>query len=489
VYVRLRCRLPRTRTTRYHRSVLLRRHARRVWQVRNSTSKPPRAIYYKEIDASSGLDIFGDCFAALDERHIFELFRSLRHDHSAFTDDDDVLVQRFARANTARRRQFRYWQKHAQKLTAIETSAPIVVNAILLGPSQGTVETQVGPEVIVHTQAPQSQREKSIFTASEATNFDPKLDLSPLETQSVTSVATTARDLEGRPAVLPPPPPGASNDQDFVCPYCYMLCPSRHGKGRAWRSVILLSLEGRDANQTRNHILRDLSPYVCTYSLCTTPDRIYASRRDWLDHEELQHRIVWVCRFHPLLQFSTQNSLEHHLHNEVHEGMLGNGIRDYASISYSVTDDARLRCPICLERTSCISQFPAHLAHHMERIATFSLPKTLEDDEHASALSHQAVLDSGTGSSLDTADLSNASDDPSLKEADESYQHAPILAWLAPDSFSKPIGQLSRSIEATLWNSFLTGKDYKAWFVGDPLWRIYCCGSHRDRLVCYIPML
>jgi hypothetical protein len=205
------------------------------FRIRNSTSKPARAIHYKEIDASSGLDIFGDCFAALDKNHIIELFRSLRLGHSSLTEDDDILVQRFAKANTVRRRQFRYWQKHAQKLASAEVPGPLVPIVAPLQHREEPIGAHATPKLATNTQMSPSHHSKTIFTTTEATFFDPKLDLTAFETQSVVSSATTARDLEGKPADLPPPPAAAVNGQDFICSYCFVLCPSSHGHGRAWR--------------------------------------------------------------------------------------------------------------------------------------------------------------------------------------------------------------------------------------------------------------
>lgn len=207
------------------------------FRIRNSTSKPTRSIHHKEIDAASGLDIFGDYFASLDRNHVYELFRSLRPNHPVLDKDDGVLVQRFAKANTARRRQFRYWHKHAQKLTSADIPEAVIINAVPLEtqPHQKPVEMQFVPRAPSGTQAPQSHQGQTIFTTTEATFFDPKLDLTSLETQSIISYATTARDLEGKPAELPPPPAAALDGEDFVCPYCFVLCPSAHGQGRAWR--------------------------------------------------------------------------------------------------------------------------------------------------------------------------------------------------------------------------------------------------------------
>lgn len=218
-----------------------------AFRIRNSTSKPARAIHYKEVDTSSGLDIFGDCFAEFDRDHVSELFRSLRQNHTSLTDDDNILVRRFAKANTSRRRQFQYWQKHAQKLNITEVSEPIVPVVTTLDHRKEPITAQNLPQSVTHTQTSQSHQGKTIFTTTEATFFDPKLDLTRLETPSVVSSATTARDLEGKPVDLPPPPAAVLDGQDFVCPYCFVLCPSTHGHGRAWRSFIT-SIELRIAN-------------------------------------------------------------------------------------------------------------------------------------------------------------------------------------------------------------------------------------------------
>lgn len=139
------------------------------------------------------------------------MFRSLRHNLSSLTGEDHALVQRLDKANPARRRHSRYWQRHAQKLATIENPEPVI--SVLT-----SLELHKGPEMIHHSPQP-------------VTNT---LDSKTLETQSVISSATTARDLEGKPADLPPPSSAVLNGQDFVCPYCFVLCPSAHGHGRAW---------------------------------------------------------------------------------------------------------------------------------------------------------------------------------------------------------------------------------------------------------------
>lgn len=219
-----------------------------AYRIRNPNlrTKSSRASRYKEISKDTELDIFGDHFKPLDRAHVVDLLASLRlapisvvHDRTMksinFSHSDEVLISRLAGSNVTRRRQFRYWEKHSERLAA-ENDANV--------PLQTKKVAQISPDVPLnelfqplhsHESPALSSTSKSIHTTTEATRFDPQLDASVSETQSVVSLATTARDLEGRVADLPAPPAGALDGRDFVCPYCFVLCPPRHGKSRAWR--------------------------------------------------------------------------------------------------------------------------------------------------------------------------------------------------------------------------------------------------------------
>lgn len=203
-----------------------------AFRIRNpnkSKMKSSKASRYKEI-SEDGCDIFEE-FALFDRLHNVELMTSLRDGMAKRSSRDDILISRLTKSNTTRRRQFRYWSKHAQKLADEHVE---------------TEDDEVSEEHVKLDEAPQQQLspleppalssiEKSIHTTTEATSYHPTLDLDSLETQTVISFASTSRDLEGRVAELPPPPRTAGNDRDFVCPYCHVICPSRYGNSRSWR--------------------------------------------------------------------------------------------------------------------------------------------------------------------------------------------------------------------------------------------------------------
>ncbi|KAH0190076.1 hypothetical protein KCU99_g8652, partial [Aureobasidium melanogenum] len=362
---------------------------------------------------------------------------------------------------------------------------------------------QFVPRAPSGTQAPQSHQGQTIFTTTEATFFDPKLDLTSLETQSIISYATTARDLEGKPAELPPPPAAALDGEDFVCPYCFVLCPSAHGQGRAWRK----------------HILQDLQPYSCIQINCSSADRLYGSRREWLEHEELQHRRIWVCRFHPSVWFSHQQAFEQHLRNEDHGNVTETQIKDFASIAQSTTNDLREQCPICLEDAASIPQFSAHLAHHLERIATFSIPRELDHEDSTSLASSRAVprsMSDRASISLESSPFSskNSTEDidpnerillndnitgasPILQKADLTtppsiLKHDTYDSELPSQIHSGPmkdqiVGWLKRFADLVtpkITSPLLNSKKYQQ-FLGDSSFMSWYTGSLPRRILCY----
>lgn len=374
----------------------------------NSRTKSSKASLYKEI-SNDGRDLFGDHFAPFDRLHVLELIRNLRNEPAQMSPDDEALISRLTKANTTRRRQFRYWAKHGQKLAG-EAHVDDHLLPATVKPAEKLVmpppDNQRGSQRLTEPRAA-SNMEKSIRTTTEATMFDPKLDLSNLETQSNVSFATTAKDLDGRVAQLPPPPNAASNNQDFVCPYCFVLCPSRHGHSRAWRA----------------HIVQDLQPYLCTYAGCHEGSRLYGSRQAWLDHEGRVHRKAWRCRDHADLEFKSQQSLEQHLRTR-HSGSISEQqIADYAEISETTYEDDRKQCSLCLQDAKNIPNMANHLANHLERISTFSLPRYIDDEQETSVRSNRAISrDASSGGSWESGSFNvSETSEEHVFETDDEY--------------------------------------------------------------------
>lgn len=208
------------------------------FKLRNASLKPRagKAAMHSEIDKETGVELFSE-YHKFDRLHITELIRQMRGPSSDQGVESDYLVDRLSHALTARRRQFRYWRKHGNKLSQ---HVPHKIHSER-AQAASALETPKEPRHVlkVHSLVPDatpSTISRSIVSATEATTYDKKLD-DMLETQSVISYATTIYDTEGRTIQLPAPPTKASTGSGFVCPYCMILCPPKHGSGRGWRSV------------------------------------------------------------------------------------------------------------------------------------------------------------------------------------------------------------------------------------------------------------
>lgn len=234
-------------------------------------------------------------------------------------------------------------------------------------------------------------------------------------------------------------------------------------------------------------MLQDLLPYLCTYVDCPFGDRLYGSRREWLEHENTMHRRIWVCRFHPSLTFTNQQSLEHHLRAEGHGFVNEEQIVEFASIAQSVVEDRRSQCPICRETTACIPQFAAHLAHHLERISTFSLPR-ISDNNDSSLASFKAASQTLSGQDSLSSISSNASwSGPAQDDSAYDSQQVPlkdeIVSWLSGPAYPDTKEDPRTPLNAVSFKAFSESKNYISWRDGRSPQRLVCCGLDQAQLV------
>ena len=164
-----------------------------------------------------------ESFVAFDRQHIDYLFRDLRRPRS---DDGQPMASRFdnrsdgdsqdraikARclaASTARRRQLAYWKMHSSKLKSVA----------------------VMPETAGLDQ------NATIYSGTEASGVFKRIenDFAHVEVQSLGSVASTVRDIDGHETEFPGPPERSSDDDPFECPYCFVLCQPEEAGRRRWK--------------------------------------------------------------------------------------------------------------------------------------------------------------------------------------------------------------------------------------------------------------
>jgi hypothetical protein len=181
----------------------------------------------------------------------------LRDDPSVFLNEDsyiceikkDPRVARLARSITKRRQQFQYWIRHRNKL-GMNSSADEFVEvskakdkgktSVSITKTNEDTETAVAKaHGTLGFKYGQQSVDETVLTDTTATFAGP-MTMTPGDSQSDISYATTARGLDGSSVELPALPKSATPGKDFECPYCFTICPSKYQKTKAWRCVTLI---------------------------------------------------------------------------------------------------------------------------------------------------------------------------------------------------------------------------------------------------------
>jgi len=210
------------------------------FKIRNPMLRPSpvKAGQYREVDPETSVDVFG-AYAEFDRRHVQAMLLFLRRELDPTvdpTEDSGYLATRLAASITTRRRHFRYWEKHGQKLSL---HAPAGVRADTdPARAQSTAHqpTSQGNSGLRPTlEALRIAESKTIPSVTEATKFEDTPD-DRTDAETVISHASTALEANGHRLELPKPPQDALQGKDFVCPYCSVICPAKYGQSKAWRS-------------------------------------------------------------------------------------------------------------------------------------------------------------------------------------------------------------------------------------------------------------
>lgn len=261
-----------------------------------------------------------------------------------FSFEVGVLCMRFAAANTRRREQLRYWARHPFTEghdLGMEPSLPkeAAAPAISEGTSRRSHTTTV----------------KTFSSIARSDIFETEMQVG----QSRTVYSDTTMSDIGSPSSVrvPAVPLIASSEPTFECPFCRMT---------------LDSAAMRDRNTWKRHVFRDLRPYTCTFPQCGNPDKLYATRREWVYHEMQMHRRHWKCR--PCSSsFETKELMASHLRSS-HPEWEERQFPAVLEVSEAPLDGSQHQtCPLC-QLPFTLSVLLKHMAGHMEQLALFVLP-------------------------------------------------------------------------------------------------------------------
>lgn len=250
-----------------------------------------------------------------------------QHVKSKYPDADENILNRLGLAISRRRAVMRYRERHHIKLGQ-------GLNTLLGDDTQSAKlsETVATEFVDLSTETTDNWESKSQSAISQ------------------TSYAQTI--LHGGDGIaLPPRPKESANGVLFECPFCFEITSVK--SETAWA----------------RHVFSDLMPYVCTFPDCSTPHRLYESRREWHSHLKNQHSIA----------------------------------EDPANPA---------ECPLCLESIPSGKQFERHVGRHLQELALFALPRF--DTEYVDSITSGQSITSDQSQRVvpeDMSDEENESDD------------------------------------------------------------------------------
>ncbi|EGX52138.1 hypothetical protein AOL_s00043g528 [Orbilia oligospora ATCC 24927] len=401
------------------------------FRIRNSSTRPTSTLridLYTEIEhihdgeTTHTVDKLA-AYTEFDKRHVEDLLLQLRRDAAnemeekpskipEITDGDSYLIKQLVATMNKRRRFLRYWQRHAKKMAEIPKEAEIIMKPQSMSKPQPEKSLVLLDNPGKRVQFAPTVAGKTIFSRTEATRFDKRLD-DTLETRSVISYASARVESDGGEIELLPPPVAASKGTEFLCTYCGIVCPARHGKGGAWKA----------------HVLRDLQPYICTYDKCEDGNRVFNSRTAWLEHERLGHRRIWQCFEHLEPVLNSKAALQAHLKVDHGNDITDEQIENLIEICALSIEDTRTICPFCFFRGPFPEGLGDHMASHMQRFATFPVsrdisgPKDEDEVAGASEKTSDCVQNFGSRGSLRSASLRFDSEPPS----DLVLEHGDVL--------------------------------------------------------------
>ncbi|KAF7502543.1 hypothetical protein GJ744_005606 [Endocarpon pusillum] len=217
-----------------------------------------------------------------------------------------------------------------------------VMPADSMVPTQTNVST--GPSTL-----PSSQ---SIFDAPRRGND------SQSSIGSMSSYAATVGPQDGKHLPCPVPPPGCLEGQPFDCEICYRRITNVKGN-RKWK----------------RHVMPDLRPYVCTHGECPIQDVMFASRREWFEHEMTIHYITYVCISPCQEVFVSCVEFYRHL-KDAHSSSISDQQVEHIAALRKTCDfpNGGVLCPLCREPCPTTKKLEKHLGGDLEQIALFSLP-------------------------------------------------------------------------------------------------------------------
>ena len=264
------------------------------------------------------------------------------------------------------------------------------------GPRSRLAASLVPPSVLPMDSVTQPQTNISTQPSTLLTSSHSIFDVRAQENDSVSSIGTmssyaaTAHPRDDSNIPVPPPPAGCLEGLPFDCDICYRRVTNVKGS-RRWK----------------RHVFQDLRPYVCTYEECRNQDAMFASRREWFEHEMNIHCVNYLCTPPCQETFDTYSAFYWHLKQSHSESLSDEQIELMASMrKVNAFPQSGMSCCLCQTHCSTSKQLEKHLGGDLEQIALFTLPfmegsGNIDDDDNS---------DGNDDDSLEAASLASSNE-------------------------------------------------------------------------------
>ncbi|KAI5810634.1 hypothetical protein BZA77DRAFT_347640 [Pyronema omphalodes] len=356
-------------------------------------------------------------------------------DKYGLADDAQYLIERLGKANTKRRQLLKYNEQHHDKIAGRRRDV-----AGHPGDTESTAgeepDHQDGKGKGVERQDMVGFSEEDYSFGEGSTTMQTKVstvyegnvsgsleyherddDARSESGFTETSYATSAGPTSSSDKLRVPAPPNGYSDEPFQCPYCFKI----------------VTHEGSNYMSWQKHVFRDIRPYVCTFRNCSQASRLYSSRHEWFHHECEFHRLEWRCEYCDEVSSSSQ-AFKNHI-TKRHRHLL-----DIESIAVLVDRSERVvessqPCPLCPE-THTPKRLQRHLGKHMQQIALFVLPGSLQEDEEDDDDNVEETKDEDIDNEDDgeSAESDNGSEERGSKVEDDGGGSPDLLSDSKRDS-------------------------------------------------------
>lgn len=187
------------------------------FKIRNPATRLgfSKARTYRQVNEDTGVDLM-NAFIPFDLKHVAEIFAH-HLQVSPGECENDFLVQRLARANTHRRRQFGQWWNHITKLER-SNHAPAQFNP-------------AGPDLQLNPGLSKAKGHPSL--PSTATRLE-ETTISSASIKTTSTYVALSKEDEETDIHIPPLPKNLRAKDEFECPYCRVLCAKRLCNQSAW---------------------------------------------------------------------------------------------------------------------------------------------------------------------------------------------------------------------------------------------------------------